>query len=334
VVDVSTRQDNVGLYVTDTLDITKRLALTLAGRYQHASIAIRDRSGDSPALDGDHRFHRFNPAAGLTFQALSGLTLFASYSEGFRTPTPAELTCADPSAPCNLPNAFIADPPLRPVIARTYEVGARGKLAPAAALDWNVAAFRTDLEDDILFSAVQTGGGGFFRNVSQTRRQGVEAGASGTWKRLEYFVSYAYVDATYESAETLASVTEPSGVAVKPGDRIPGIPRHNLKAGGEVAVLNNLWLGADVIATSGSFLRGDDGNRRAKLDGYGVLNLHVRYQPIKHLELWARVDNVTDTEYATAGALNWNAFANPIAVERFAAPGPPISGWVGVRVQF
>jgi outer membrane receptor protein involved in Fe transport len=98
--------------------------------------------------------------------------------------------------------------------------------------------------------------------------------------------------------------------------------------------LNNLWLGADVIATSGSFLRGDDGNRRAKLDGYGVLNLHVRYQPIKHLELWARVDNVTDTEYATAGALNWNAFANPIAVERFAAPGPPISGWVGVRVQF
>ena len=333
-VDVSTRQQNVGIYATDTFDLTERLALTLAGRYQHMSIEIRDRSGHNPALDGDHRFNRFNPSAGLAFQALRTVTLFASYSEGFRAPTAAELTCADPTAPCNLPNAFIADPPLRPVVARTYEVGARGTLPLGSALDWNVGAFRTDLDDDILFTVVETGGGGFFRNLSRTRRQGVEAGLSGAWKRWRYFMSYTYTEATYETTTTLASVTEAAGVHVRPGDRIPSIPAHSLKAGAEVAVFTNFWLGAEAIATSGSFLRGDDANRQGKLDGYAILNLSARYEPIKYLELWARIDNVTNAEYETAGALNFNAFADPIPVERFVAPGAPIAGFAGVRLRF
>ena len=65
-VDVHTRQDNVGVYLTDTFDVTDRLALTLAGRYQYVAISIRDRSGENPALDGDHDFSRFSPAAGVT----------------------------------------------------------------------------------------------------------------------------------------------------------------------------------------------------------------------------------------------------------------------------
>jgi iron complex outermembrane recepter protein len=156
-----------------------------------------------------------------------------------------------------------------------------------------------------------------------TRRQGAELGLSGGWKRLTYFVSYAYVAATYETSETLASVTEASGVRVRPGDRIPGIPEHNVKVGAEVEVLKRFWVGADVIATSGTYLRGDDGNQRAPVNGYALLNLHARYQPIKPLELWARVDNATNTDYATTGALNFNAFASPIAVERFVAPRRP-----------
>lgn len=333
-VDVDTRQHNIGVYLTDTFEIFERVALTLAGRYQHVHITIRDRSDENPALNGDHDFDRFSPAVGVTFKAHANLTLFASYSEGFRTPTPAELTCADPNAPCNLPNAFLADPPLKPVIARTYEFGARGTLSVGRQLQWSTSFFRTDLEDDLLFTIVETGGGGFFQNVDRARRQGVEAGVSGEWSWLKYFVNYAYVDATYETDETLASVTAAGGVQVQAGDRIPGIPRHNLKLGAEVAILKNLWVGGNVLTTSGSFLRGDDNNSRAQLDGYTLVNLNARYVPIHFLELWARLDNVTNTDYATGGALNFNAFATPIAVERFVAPGPPFAGWVGVRARF
>ena len=70
------------------------------------------------------------------------------------------------------------------------------------------------------------------------------------------------------------------------------------------------------------------------MDGYGILNLHARYRLFPHVELWARVDNVTNAHYETGGARNFNAFGNPIAVERFVAPGPPIAGWAGVRVSF
>lgn len=157
---------------------------------------------------------------------------------------------------------------------------------------------------------------------------------SGEWRRLRYFASYTYTDATYETNTTLASVTEPDGVRVRRGDRIPGIPQHGLKLGAEVAVLRNVWVSGDVIATSGSVLRGDEGNRQARLDGYAILNLHARWEPIKHVEVWGRIDNVTDAEYETAGALNFNAFADPIAVERFVAPGAPIAGFAGVRVRF
>ena len=135
-------------------------------------------------------------------------------------------------------------------------------------------------------------------------------------------------------AQPLASVTDPNGVRVQSGDYIPGIPAHNLKVGGEVEILKDFLAGANVIYASGSYLRGDDGNNQPKLDGYTTLNLAFRYAPIKHLELWGRVDNVTNARYSTAGALNFNAFAAPIAVERFVAPGAPIAGWVGAKVRF
>lgn len=333
-VNVGTRQDNAGVYITNTFDITERLALTLSGRYQHVDINIRDRTGENDDLNGHHTFERFNPAVGLTFQALKNATLFFSYSEGFRAPTPAELTCADEDDPCNLPNAFVADPPLDKVVARTYELGARGSLPVGNGLRWNAGFFRTDLSDDILFTVVETGGGGFFQNVDATRRQGVEVGVQGRWKRLRYFGNYAYVDATYQTAVTLASVTEPDGVRVKDGDQIPGIPKHNAKVGAEYALLDNLWIGGNVIAVSGSHLRGDDGNNRSKTDAYAILNLHARYVPIRNLEIWTRIDNVTDADYETAGALNFNAFGTPIAVERFVAPGSPVAGWVGVKLRF
>jgi outer membrane receptor protein involved in Fe transport len=334
-VDVRTTQQNVGVYVTDTFDLTDWMALTLGMRYQNVYIKIRDESGTNPDLNGSHTFQRASPAVGLTVRPFRGLTLFGSYSEGFRAPTAAELSCADPNAPCNLPNAFIADPPLNPVVAKTYEFGARGTLPLGDAFEWSLAFFRTDVRDDILFVQTETTGAGFFQNVANTRRQGVEAGFKGSaWRRLKYYLSYAFVDATYQTSTTLASVTEPNGVQVRPGDSIPGIPQQNLKFGAEVAVLDNLWVGADVVSVSGSYLRGDDGNQQPKLGGYTLLNLNVRYAPTKYLELWGRVDNATNANYATSGALNWNAFADPISVQRFVAPGAPIAGWAGVKVRF
>lgn len=336
-VDVDTRQANLGAYVSQAVDLSDDLLLTLSGRYQRVEIEIRDRTGeaDNADLNGDHAFNRFSPAAGLSYQVNPGINLFGAIGEGFRTPTAAELTCADPEDPCNLPNAFAADPPLDPVIARTIEFGARGTRAfGARTLRWNLGLFQTRLRDDILFTVVEAGGAGFFQNVDQTRRQGVETGLHWVGPRGDLFANYAFVDATYESAAVLASVVDAAGSAVEAGDRIPGIPQHGLRLGGDYRPRNSISLGADLRFTGRAYLRGDDSNDLAPLDPYVVLNLRASYEPIQRLELWVRIDNVADTDYETAGVRNFNAFAAPIGEDRFVAPGAPRGGWVGAKLRF
>ena len=62
-------------------------------------------------------------------------TFYFNYSEANRAPTSIELGCADPSEPCNLPNALVSDPPLKQVVTRTFETGVRG--SREANLRWN-----------------------------------------------------------------------------------------------------------------------------------------------------------------------------------------------------
>jgi hypothetical protein len=120
-----------GVYAMDTLHLSEAIAATVSMRYNYASIAISDRTGETPALNGTNTYRRFNPAAGATWNLVDGATLYANWSQGMRVPTPVELTCADPNAPCTLPNIFVADPPLLPVIGTTFELGARRAVVDA-----------------------------------------------------------------------------------------------------------------------------------------------------------------------------------------------------------
>jgi len=103
---------SASLYFLDTLSLTESVAVTLSGRYDDTRIELSDRSGEDPELDGKHDFGRFNPAVGVTFRLTPSMTLYGSYGESTRAPSPVELACASEDAPCNLPNAFLADPPL------------------------------------------------------------------------------------------------------------------------------------------------------------------------------------------------------------------------------
>src|SRR5262249_47433137 len=142
-----------------------------------------DTSGENPDLDGNHHFARLNPAIGLTYQLSRGVNAYGGYSESTRAPTAVELTCASPDAPCKLPNEFVADPELQQVVARNWEAGLRGEFDGGAMgrAHWNAGVFRTTNVHDLLFQA--TGGAqsneGFFANVGDTRRQGLETSISG-----------------------------------------------------------------------------------------------------------------------------------------------------------
>ncbi|HEY8245271.1 MAG TPA: TonB-dependent receptor [Casimicrobiaceae bacterium] len=347
--DARTRHRYVGVYATDTIELSGAWALTLAGRYNHARVAVADRSGNDPALDGTHRFVRFNPAVGVTWNPSNALTAWAAYNEGMRAPTAIELTCADPDAPCKLPNNFLADPPLAKVVSRTLEAGARGRLGPTSS--WSAAVFATELSDDIQFVAAAQGAinAGYFRNVGTTRRLGVELAGSTSFGALSLAARFGYVQATYRTPFTSTSPANTSAdddgaIEVRSGDRIPGIPASVAKLVAEYAFDERSRIAFSVLGVSSRYARGDENNAdaRGRIPGYvvGALDLDVGLAP--RLTLVGHVENLFDRRYASVGVLGENFFTAPdrtfgpsqgypTASAPFRAPAAPIGGWVGLR---
>ncbi len=123
-----------GAYFTDTLDLTRALSANVSGRFNVAQIDIKDLIGTS--LTGNHNYDHFNPGVGLTYKLLPGVSLYAGYAVSNRAPTPAELTCSNPSAPCSLANFFTGDPDLKQPVAHSIELGVRGRFTPYENAGW------------------------------------------------------------------------------------------------------------------------------------------------------------------------------------------------------
>ena len=341
---LETANSAFGLYVSDTLSLSEQFHVTVSGRYNRAGIDIADQIGTS--LDGSHTFGRFNPAVGAVFQADENTSFFARYSESNRAPTAAELSCADPAEPCRVPNAFVADPPLEQAVARSIDVGVRGGWQVAAGRgEWSMAAYRTRIEDDILFIASpELIGTGYFQNAGATARSGLDIELSGNVARTAWYLSYGLVDATFESPLLLPSDEEVNdaatdeGVAVAPGDRLPGIPRHSLKAGVRQDLTDAWDLALEAVVSSSRFFLGDEGNDQIPLEGYAVVNMRSTYRFDNGVELFARIENLLDRKYATSGVLaELEVFLREVpdaSDPRFIGPGIPRSAFGGVRVRF
>jgi iron complex outermembrane receptor protein len=336
-----------GVYALDTFGITPELALTAGARLNIAQIVTEDATGQAPELNIDDTFSRINPVVGLTYKILPAVTVYGGYSEANRAPTPLELDCADPNRPCLLENSLVTDPPLKQVVAHTYEAGLRGAQAifDTGAVDWKAGFFRTGSTNDIVSQASPITGLGFFANVPSTLRQGVEAEAGLHYGNLSAYVNYAFVDATYQFAKPLASPNNPFNVGgvvfVTPGDHIPGIPRHQVKFGGDIALTPKFKLGADVLVAGAQYFVGDDANQNPKLPLYWVANLHASYQMDEHVQFFGLINNIFNNRNATYGTF-FNTgtdaqLASPIPFTnnpRTVTPLQPISFYGGVKVTF
>jgi outer membrane receptor protein involved in Fe transport len=346
---VRTRQNYARVYATDTLALTEQLFLTGSLSYNTTSISISDSTGAQPALDGRHSFTRWLPAAGIAWSPAPRTTYFANASTGMRAPTAIELTCADPAAPCRLPAVFLADPPLKPVLAETFEAGLRLPLGERGRL--SAAIFRTNLQDDIQF--ISSGGAainaGYFSNIGRTRRQGVEVSGESTVSRWTLAASYSYVAATFQSPFAAYSPNNSSAdaageIQVSPGDRIPGIPASTFKLRVQYAPSERATVAASLLAFSSQYTRGDENNMDGDgpVPGYTIVNLDAQWEIARGLQLFASIVNLFNKRYATSGALGENLFAGPgnafdpanARSEQFRTPGAPLGAWVGIAYRF
>ncbi|MDI1308947.1 MAG: TonB-dependent receptor [Methylotenera sp.] len=346
-------------------------------------------------------YYSFNPSFGATWQAKENLNIFANWAKGTRTPSVIELGCAFDKTPvaiaggggatlpksiienrqCTLPTTLSGDPFLPQIKATTYDVGMRGFLGEN--LQWNLGAYQTDLKDDIYFVAVGNGAG-FFDSIGKTRRRGLEAGLSGRQGKLSFSLNYGLTDATFQDNFLMFSEDNSSSkfvngfgdgvIQVKKGNRMPGVPLHNLNASIGYEITDKWNIGFSGILHSESFVRGNENNEHkvgviqdrglgaignalvqpttnpGKVQGYATFNFQTSYKLAAEWSATLLVSNIFDKEYFSAGRLGRSPFSpsingavgpdgynhnsNDWLSTNFIAPATPRAAWVSIRYEF
>ena len=367
-VGLTGKQYNYGLFATDTLSLNDKWHLNGGARWNYTKIDNTDTFNSPATLTAKDTYIRLNPTLGLTFNPREDQTLYTSYSESSRAPSPIELGCSNPANPCLLPAAMADDPPLKQVVAKTYEFGGRGDLTDKVR--WNASIYSAVNHNDIQFmSASATGdsmqGLGYFANVGRTKREGIDLGLSGNVDKFKWNTSYSFVRATYDTDIKFASNSNSTedgnkDIFVKQGDSIPAIPEHQLKIRTQYQVTPDWSIGANLIAFSEQYVHGNQNNKHqansvnantgdtcpakhacgeGKLDAYAVVNLDTQYNIGKGWKAFAKATNIFDHDYDAAGRLaetlfnSAGAFTGDTKVLGL-IPGAPRAGWIGLRYEF
>jgi outer membrane receptor protein involved in Fe transport len=313
--------------------------VTFSGGFRYDYIHIPFEDELDPAADTTNNFSRLSPRGGVSLDVGSGASVYASVGQSFRAPAILELACADETAACPLPFALGDDPPLDPVVATTFEVGGQIVRGPAIV---SASVYRTNVRDDISFIQSETAVyEGFFDNIGDTRREGVELGVQVLpTEAVSLYANYAFTRATFRDAAEIFSIRADDPFVGSPlagpndvveGDRLPLVPDHQLKFGGLLDLKSGLQLGIDARYTGQQWLRGDEANETAPLDGYFVANLRAGFSRAGW-EISGVVSNLFDRNPPIFGTFNENR--NSGALERFLTPLNARSFKVVVRRAF
>ncbi|HEX6434892.1 MAG TPA: TonB-dependent receptor, partial [Gemmatimonadales bacterium] len=190
------------------------------------------------------------------------------------------------------------------------------------------SVYRTNVRDDISFIQSETAVfEGFFDNIGDTRREGVELGVQVLpTEQLSLYANYAFTRATYRDQAEIFSIRADDEFAGSPlagendvveGDRLPLVPDHQVKFGGLLDLESGLQFGVDGRYTGEQWLRGDEANELAPLDGYFVANARIGFSRAQW-EVSAMVTNMFDSHRPIFGTFNENR--NTGALERFLTP--------------
>jgi outer membrane receptor protein involved in Fe transport len=366
------KQWTASLFATDTLSLNDKWHLNAGVRYNHTKVDNDDtlRGALSPrTLTAVDDYKRLNPSIGITHTPTDRLSIFGTYSESSRAPTSIELGCSNPAYGCLLPSAMADDPPLKQVVAKTYDFGARGSLTEE--IKWNASIYHAMNHQDLQFiRAGNSTSRGYYSNVGRTERQGLDLGLGGQHDRFRWNASYSYIRATFDSDFSLVnsanSSAPDSGVDksiynVTKGNRMPSIPAHQFKARAQYDVTPQWSVGTNLVYFSNQYVMGNEnnkheantadclnsgslrGNDRAcgsgKISDYTLVNLDTQYNFGGGWKAFAKAINIFDNHYYVAGRLAETMFDasgayNDEIKSRGVIPGAPRAAWVGFRYEF
>lgn len=264
-------------------------------RYSNVHFKSKDKFLANGNNSGKTDYQKLLPSAALSWQIFPELMTYASYAQGFETPTFTEMSYPADGSSRTLD--------LKAAESRTYEMG----LKSANTLgDFTVAVFQTKTKNDIV-SAGNDNGRSTFRNADKTLREGVELSWNkNVWRDLKAQASYSYIDATFD-ADIPELRNDEGGVVVSriaSGNYIPGIaknqaflslgwkPENGLSAGLDVRYSDKIYVNDLNSDTAPSYtIAGANVGYHWKMQDWGV-------------NTFARVDNLFDKDYSGSVIVN------------------------------
>lgn len=305
------RVTELGPFARLSLDAGDRVTFTAGGRYDRIAFSADDRLLADGDDSGDRVMSSVSGSFGGVVHAADALQPYANVSSSFESPTTTELVNRPTGA-----GGF--NPELSPQTAVTVEGGVRGTVA--GVLSYSVAAFRATVDDALIpFEVATDPGRTFFRNAGSAIHRGIEAEASVRPVRaLAARFAYTYSNHTFDAFATDDAVLD--------GNRIPGIPGHELYASVRVDVPGGFWLASDNTYRSSLFA--DDANT-AEIDGYWNVALRGGWDRAVggwRVAPFAGVSNLLDERYVGSVVVN-------ASFGRYYEPSPPRNGYVGVEIR-
>ena len=370
-VGLTGKQWTASLFATDTLSLNEKWHLNAGARYNHTKVDNNDilrgpySASNVRSLTATDDYKRLNPTIGITHTPTEKLSIFATYSESSRAPTSIEVGCSNPETGCLLPSAMADDPPLKQVVAKTYDFGTRGSLTDE--VKWNASIYQAMNHQDIQFVRVDgSTSRGYYSNVGRTQRQGLDLGLSGQHDRFRWSSSYSYIRATFDSDLNLLSGSNSSAdannnIEVKKGNRLPSIPEHQFKLRAQFDVTPKWSIGSNVVYFSDQYVMGNENNQHqantsaclnsgslrendaacgsGKIKDYAVVNLDSQYNFGGGWKAFAKAVNIFNHDYYIAGRLAETMFDASGAYgeeikSRGVIPGAPRAAWIGMRYEF
>ena len=351
---VGIRNVYYGAYAADTFSLTSRLSLTAAGRLNLAQINLHNQLPPDPnaaggGLNGQHYYSHFNPAIGLAYKLSPELTAYAMVRTECRA-DPRRIFLRQPGG-CLYPGEFHVRRSAAEAARHARGAGRAARHGPGAgrrAADLHVGPVPLDDQrrHRIPAIAAQPAGGGYFANIGNVRRQGVDMGLAYEAARWHGYLNYSFTSATYQSSYLISSVYNPGAdvngdIIVTPGDTLPGVPENVIKAGVTYDITPRWSVGLDGVAQTSQFLADDTANLQKPLPGSVVLNLTASYWLTRRLQVFGTIENVLDQTYYTYGTFSPTAGNGGVYVAQspnYSNPrsyciGAPIGVFVGLRYK-
>ena len=315
--------DNVAEYAQFYWHFVPQWSVLLGLRHDEVRFSEHDFyiTATNPDDSGHVNYSATTPVVGLQYRPADELRLYASYGRGFETPSYDEIAYRSDG------QAGLAFN-LKPSRSRNYEAGAKWQATRELELD--AALFRTDSRDELTV-ATNVNGRASYRNVGDTRREGVELSAAGqlaaNW-RLS--AGYTHLRARFRDGFLTCTATPcpTPTMPVAAGSRIPGVPENygslRLEHGN-----GSGWREGVTFTGVGSVTVNDIGTERAS--GYAMIDVDAGYTfnlaDTTRLDLSVRVNNVANRRYIGSVIVNDGN-------GRYFEPGPDRTYMLGARLSF